>query len=79
MISSVKCIARLIFLIDGLPQCAALATLVPATLQLWLMFGKIAYKVQVPKMTVSADYCPANITSLTAHNGSAILSSQWDK
>ncbi|XP_077540635.1 sodium-coupled monocarboxylate transporter 2-like isoform X3 [Haemaphysalis longicornis] len=39
---------------------AAVGTLVAGSLQLWLMFGKIALDIRSPRMAVTLDYCPIN-------------------
>ncbi|KAH8033371.1 hypothetical protein HPB51_011439 [Rhipicephalus microplus] len=53
-------------------QGAAIGTLVAGSLQLWLMFGKIALDIHSPRMGVTVDYCPVNTTFPVTYNSTFI-------
>ncbi|CAN8019403.1 unnamed protein product [Ixodes persulcatus] len=39
-----------------------IATILTTAVQFWQMFGKLAYNVHAPRMKVTLDYCPNNLT-----------------
>lgn len=50
---------------------AAVGTLVAGGLQLWLMFGKIALDIHSPRMAVTLDNCPTNVSALVANSSAS--------
>lgn len=52
---------------------AAVGTLVAGSLQLWLMFGKIALDIHSPRMGVTVDYCPVNVTLPVTSNATFLV------